>query len=226
MKTVIKGASIAALMIGLASASPSKAAVIDINGGLSAQNQNLLPTWAGSSDLNGATEIDLHGNQWGVTNQLDPSDADIGGFMISTPIELTVAGLTATPLVLSWNDSGDFFTETLDAITSIVRSGGSGGGTSLAVDFSGIVNDTAGLFVNDVGTFDFSALDTYLGNNRIGQFNFTEASDGVPFVGDGGNPVVGVGATPEISTLGMLMIGAFGLTYAGYRRQARYVLPH
>lgn len=226
--------SVAALSIGLATARPASAAVtsFDYSGSNSSSNQTKFPTWVGN-DLAHATEIDLHGNQWAVTNQADPNDAAISGFTLSTPIELTSQGLLLTPEVLTWDDGfvlgannpngHDSFTMTLTAITSHTLHG-SGDGSSINVDFSGVVNDQLGLFVNDAATFDIFALDTFVGNNKIGIFNFSAASDGIsltPPVIVGGDPSGGAPATPEAATWLMIGIGLVSMAWMGKRRTNR-----
>jgi len=213
--------SVAAFALALAYSTTAHAAVLNFNGGVTG---SLLkyPTWVGSS-LDQATEIDLHGNSWEGSNGLDPNDADVGGVSLSTtPIELTAIGLTAIPEVVSWNDDGDFFTATFDQITSIVRSPDRGGGAQLNVDFSGVVSDSEGLFTNDATTFDLSALDTFLGPNKVGELGFSVMSDGVPAFEV--SPVAAA-PTPEIGTLAMLTIGIAAMAGFGWKqRQARLAI--
>ena len=211
------------LMATVALPLSAHAAVININGGISnSTSNNSLPTWVGSA-LNTATAIDLHGNQWSLSNELNQNDTTLSGFQLSTPIELTAQGLQATPEVLSWNDNGDVFSETLTQITSITPGGqiGAAGG-SLAVDFSGTVSDTAGLFKNDVATFDFQSVDSFAGNNRIGSFNFSDQSNGIPLViSGGGDPNGGAAPTPEAATWLMVGIGLLSVGWMAKRRTNR-----
>jgi hypothetical protein len=199
--SIVAALGAAVLTFGLSSA--AQAALIDFSAAvLGGTTSYSGPTLDASTafNLDGATLVvaetgagDESGLKHFATIKVSPPDIMYGAG--TGPAKL------GTDVVKSWTATdGDMFTETLTNVLSINR----GTTNAITVTLSGMVSDTAGVFV-DAPIFLIFSANQARGPGHAISATFTDTTD--------------IGAIPETSTWAMMALGFGALGYAASRRR-------
>ena len=198
--SVVAALGAAVLTFGLSSA--AQAALIDFSVAVLGETSYSGPTLNASTAFN-LDSADLVVAETGVGDEsglkhfatvtVSPSDIMYGAG--------TGPSMLGTDVVKSWTATdGDKFTETLTTVDSINR----GTTNAITVTLSGMVSDTAGVFV-DAPIFLIFSANQALGPGHAISATFTDTTD--------------IGAIPETSTWAMMALGFGALGYAASRRR-------
>lgn len=202
MKIVVTALA-TALLATVAATSASQAAVIDF--GVKANGGTLSFTGA---RLDLSTAFDLDGSTLSVE---DVGADDMSGLAVDDLISISPSniaygtGTLGASITKSWTATigphvGDVFTEVLTAVDSINRSTRN----AITVELSGLVNDSAGLFIDTPATLLLSATQVRGPGGSISVSLTNSAS-----------------TVPEPSTWVMMALGFVGLGYAAVRRGSK-----
>jgi hypothetical protein len=201
--SVVAALGAAVLTFGLSSA--AQAALIDFSVAVLGETSYSGPTLNASTAFN-LDSADLVVAETGVGDEsglkhfatvtVSPSDimygAGTGPSMLGTDVVKSWTGLV--------DGASDTFTETLTNVLSINR----GTTNAITVTLSGMVSDTAGVFV-DAPIFLIFSANQAGGPGHTISATFTDTTD--------------IGAIPETSTWAMMALGFGALGYAASRRR-------